>query len=128
LFSCSPKVPSITVADIAFAEGDAGRSEVFFTVRLSLPTIVPVAVNFEIVDGTAQHGNDFEVDKTGTLVIPAGRTSGRIGVVVKGDIVPEGDEVFFLRLTGAANATVGDPEAKATIGEDDTTPPGPPGR
>lgn len=127
VFSCRPNVPSITVADIAVAEGDAGRTEVFFTVRLSVPTITPVAVSFEIVDGTAQHGNDFEVGGGGTLVIPAGRTTGQIGVFVKGDIVPEGSEVFYLRLTGATNATIGDAEAQATIGEDDTTPPGPPG-
>jgi hypothetical protein len=38
---------------------------------------------------------------------------------VKGDIVPEGEEVFFLRLTGVSNATIADDEAQATIGEDD---------
>jgi Zn-dependent metalloprotease len=127
VFSCTPNVPSLTVADIAFAEGDAGRTNRFFTVRLSVPTIRPVAVNFEIVDGTAQHGNDFETGGGGTLVIPAGATSGRVTVVVKGDIVPEGNETFFLRLTGAANATIADSEAQATINDDDTTPPGPPG-
>jgi Zn-dependent metalloprotease len=125
VFSCKPNVPSITVADIAVVEGNAGDSEAFFTVRLSVPTIRRVAVNFEIVDGTARHGNDFEVARSGTLVIPAGLTSGRIAVVIKGDIVPEGSEVFFLRLTGATGADIGDGEAQATIGEDDTTPPGP---
>jgi hypothetical protein len=126
VFSCSPNVPSITVADIAFAEGDAGRSEAFFTVTLSTPTITPVVVSFEIVDGTARHGNDFEAN-SGTLVIAAGRTSGSIGVVVKGDTVPEGDEVFSLQLTGAANGTIVDGDALATIVDDDTTPPGPGG-
>jgi hypothetical protein len=101
VFSCTPKVPAITVADIAVAEGDAGRADVSFTVTLSTPTIVPVAVAYGIVDGTARHGNDFEPAGAGTLVIPAGRTSGPVTVVVKGDIVPEGDETFFLRLTGA---------------------------
>jgi hypothetical protein len=126
LFSCAPNEPSITVADIAVAEGDAGRTQVFFTVSLSAPTIAPVAVRFATADGSAQHGNDFEA-AAGTLIIPGGQTSGRIGVVVKGDIVPEGDEAFFLRLIGASNATIADGEAQATIGEDDTTPPGPPG-
>lgn len=127
IFSCTPNVPSLTVADVAIAEGNAGRSEVFFTVRLSVPTIRPVAVNFEFVDGTARHGNDFEVAAGGTLVIPAGATSGRISVVIKGDIVPEGNETFFLRLIDATGATISDGEAQGTIGDDDTTPPGPPG-
>jgi len=126
VFSCRPNVPSVTVADIALAEGDAGRSNAIFTVSLSAPTITPVVVGFQTVDGTARHGNDFEA-AAGTLVIPAGRTSGQIAVAVKGDIVPEGDEVFFLRLTGAANATIADPVAQATVVEDDTAPPGPPG-
>jgi hypothetical protein len=118
LFSCTPNVPSVSVADIAVTEGDAGSSQVFFTVSLSQPTIAPVAVSYQTVDGTAQHGNDFD-RVSGTLVIPAGATSGRIFVEVKGDIVPEGDEVFFLRLTGVSNATLADAEAKATIAEDD---------
>jgi Thermolysin metallopeptidase, alpha-helical domain/PA domain/Calx-beta domain len=125
LFSCTPNVPSVTVADIAFPEGDAGTTEVFFTVRLSAPTIARVAVNFQIVDGTARHGNDFEVAGAGTLVIPAGQTSGRITIAIKGDIVPEGNEFFTLRLIRATNATIEDGEALATIHDDDTTPPGP---
>jgi Zn-dependent metalloprotease len=127
VFSCTPKVPAVNVADIEVAEGDAGRAEAFFTVTLTVPTIKPVAVNFAFVDGTAKHGNDFDVAKAGTLVIPAGQISGRIAVVIKGDIVPEGNEVFSLRLTGATNATIADEEALATIVDDDTTPPGPGG-
>jgi hypothetical protein len=125
LFTCQPNVPSVTVADIAVPEGNAGRREVFFTVRLSAPTIVPVTVRYEIVGGTAHDGNDFQTAGAGVLTIPAGASSGRIGVVVKGDIVPEGAEVFFLRLTGVSNATLGDAEAVATIVDDDATPPGP---
>jgi Zn-dependent metalloprotease len=118
LFSCTPNVPAITVADIAVTEGDAGSTQVPFTVSLSKATIVPVAVSYQTVGGTARHGNDFD-RASGTLVIPAGATSGRILVTVKGDVVPEGSEVFFLRLTAVSNATLADAEAQATIGEDD---------
>ena len=118
VFSCVPNVPSITVADIVVPEGNAGRSDAIFTVRLSKPTISAVSVQFETVDGTAQHGNDFE-GGAGTLVIPAGATSGRIAVAIKGDIVREATESFVLRLSGAVNATIADPEATATITNDD---------
>jgi Zn-dependent metalloprotease len=118
LFSCTPNVPSITVADILKTEGDAGRSNAVFTVRLDKPTIRPVSFLYETVDGTAIHGNDFD-RISGTATIPAGATGVQIAVAVKGDIVPEGDEVFSLRLSGAVNATIGDGEATATIVDDD---------
>jgi hypothetical protein len=118
VFSCTPNIPSVSVADISFNEGNAGSTQVFFTVSLSTPTIVPVSVSYQTVDGTAKHGNDFD-RVAGTLVIPAGASSGRIFVSVKGDRVPEGNEVFFLRLTGVTNATLADAEAQATIVDDD---------
>jgi hypothetical protein len=132
VFSCTPNVPQISVADIAVTEGDAGESQTFFTVRLSQPTITAVSVNYELLDGTAQHGNDFD-RVSGTLVIPASTattafTSGRIFVTIKGDVVPEGAETFVLRLSNPVNATIADGEAIATIGEDDAQPTRPPGR
>jgi Zn-dependent metalloprotease len=118
VFSCTPNVPSITVADIQKTEGDAGRSNAVFTVRLDKPTIRPVSFLYETVDGTAIHGNDFD-RISGTATIPAGTTGVQIAVAVKGDVVPEQDEVFSLRLSGPVNATIGDGEATATILEDD---------
>ncbi|MGB2717236.1 MAG: M4 family metallopeptidase [Vicinamibacterales bacterium] len=132
VFSCTPRVPSISVADVSIAEGNAGETQLAFTVLLSTPTINAVSVNYEVVDGTAAHGNDFD-RVAGTIVIPAstatqGFTSARILVNIKGDIVPEGNETLVLRLSGAVNATIADGEAVGTIVDDDTTPPGPPRR
>ena len=118
LFSCTPNVPSVTVADILKTEGDAGSSNAVFTVLLDKPTIRPVSFRYETVDGTATHGNDFD-RISGTAIIPAGAAGVQIAVVVKGDKVSEGNEVFSLRLSGAVNATIGDGEATATIVDDD---------
>ena len=126
VFSCAPKVPSISVADASLAEGNAGETQMAFTVALSTPTLNSVSVNYEVLDGTAQHGNDFD-RIAGTVVIPGGASSIRILVNIKGDIVPEGNETLRLRLSGALNATIADGEAIGTIVDDDTTPPGPPG-
>ena len=128
VFSCTPKVPSISVADVSIAEGDAGETQLAFTVLLSTPTITAVSVNYSIVEGTAKHGNDFD-PITGTVVIPAstatqGFNSARVAVNIKGDIVPEGNETLLLRLSGAVNATIADGEAVGTILDDDQTPPG----
>ena len=127
IFSCTPKVPGITVADVTVAEGNAGETQMFFTVLLSTPTIHTVSVDYEVVGGTAQHGNDFD-RVTGTLVIPASSATqlvvgGRIFVTVKGDVVPEGIETFILRLTNPVNATIIDGQAVGTIAEDDVKPP-----
>jgi Zn-dependent metalloprotease len=132
VFSCTPRVPTISVADVSITEGNAGEKQLAFTVLLSTPTINAVSVNYEVVDGTATHGNDYD-RVAGTVIIPAstatqGFTSARILVNIKGDIVPEGDETLVLRLSGAINATIADGEAIGTILNDDTTPPGPPGR
>jgi hypothetical protein len=118
LFSCTPNVPSITVADIRKTEGDAGSSNAVFTVLLDKPTIRPVSFLYETVDGTAIHGNDFD-RISARATIPAGAAGIQIAVVVKGDIVPEQDEVFSLRLSGPVNATIADGEATATIVDDD---------
>jgi hypothetical protein len=123
VFSCTPNVPQVSVADIQVVEGNAGTSQAVFTVRMSQATIKPVTVTYETVNGTARYGNDYE-RITGTLVIPASTattapTSGPVRVTVKGDVVSEGDETFLLRLTGVTNATIADGEAQATILDDD---------
>jgi Zn-dependent metalloprotease len=126
VFSCTPKIPSISVADVSVTEGNAGEKQMAFNVLLSTPTISTVSVNYEVLDGTAQHGTDFD-RIAGTLVIPASSGGARIFVTIKGDIVPEGNESFTLRLTGAVNGTIpnGVVIATGTIVDDDKRPSGP---
>ena len=122
VFSCSPNVPSLTVNDPLLQEGNDDKRVVTFTVSLSVRTLRPVSVNYSIADGTALHGDDFLPVKAGTLVIPAGQLSGSIGIVLKGDMTLEADEFFFVNLSGAVNATIGDNQGKATIVNDDAAP------
>src|SRR4029453_17823805 len=49
-----PIVPRIRVNDPRVAEGDAGTARLVFTVRLNLPTTVPVTVRFITADGSAK--------------------------------------------------------------------------
>jgi hypothetical protein len=121
VFSCNPNVPDVSVADISVAEGSGHDvTNAVFTVRLSKPTIRRIAVGYAVIDGTAQHGNDFEVGVEGTLVIAAGATSGTIAVPVKSDNAPESDEVFTLRIAvDPAVANLVDGSATATILNDD---------
>lgn len=128
LFSCTPNVPEVSVADVEVLEGDPLHPELVFTILLSKPTIVPVAVTVETLDGTAVHGNDYD-RVAGTIVIPASSATSPVGGVflripVKDDIVQEGDESFTLQITSVTNATLADGEAIGTILDDDTIPPG----
>jgi Zn-dependent metalloprotease len=124
VFGCVPNVPAVSVVDAAFPEGNAGRTARAIQVRLSQPTIVPVVVQYEVVDGTAHDGNDFEKAGVGTLVIPASTAianvaGGTITVTIKGDVAPEGDEALTVRVLGVTNATVADGEGTVTIVNDD---------
>ena len=121
LFSCVPNFPSLTVNDPMLQEGNAGKRVVTFTVSLSARTLREVRVNYSIADGTALHGDDFLPVADGTLVIPAGASSGTIGIVMKGDTLPEPDEHFFVNLSAAVNATIADAQGRATIVNDDIT-------
>jgi Zn-dependent metalloprotease len=122
VFSCTPNIPVVSAADISVTEGNSGHRDIFFTVRLSTRTVLPVTVNYSIADGTALHGDDILPVKAGTLVIPPGAIGVLVPITLKGDTTIEGDEVFFLNLSGAVNATITDPQAQATILDDDTPP------
>jgi hypothetical protein len=124
VFSCTPKIPVLSVADVAVPES---AGELVFTLLLSTPTIRPVAVTLETVDDTAVHGNDY-ARFAGTVVIPASSATSLVGGVllripIVNDTVQEGDESFKLRILDVTNATAPDGEAIGTIFDDDLTPP-----
>ena len=122
VFSCTPKVPVVTVNDPRLLEGDSGKRIVQFVVSIDTPTLRPVTVNYTIEDGTAVHGDDFlPPDDVLPVVIPAGATSRTIGIVLKGDTEVEPDETFFVNLTGASNATIGKARGTFTVVNDDAT-------
>lgn len=122
VFSCTPKVPAISVADLNVVENTGGFFEQFFQVTTTGgPTLVPVSVSYAIRSGTAKAGEDFSKDGiTGTFTMPAGAQSGQIRVLVKGDDVPEGTETFTIQLSNPVNATIADGQATATITDDDS--------
>jgi hypothetical protein len=109
VFSCVPKVPVVSVVCPVVSAPEASGALVF-SIRLSTPTILPVVVTVETVDGSAGHGNDF--DRTvGTVVIPASSATSLVGgtfvqVPLKDDKVSEGDESFTFRITNVSNGTL----------------------
>jgi len=58
---------------------------------------------------------------SGTLIIAPGATSGSVTVAVRGDTAVEPNETFFVNLSSASNATIGDGQGIGTIVNDDGT-------
>ena len=102
-------------------EGNSGTTPMTFTVSLSAVYDTDVTVSYATVDGSALAGSDY-VAASGTVTIPAGQTSQQLPVQVKGDVLAESDEYFYVQLTGATNAALSNNWGYAYITDDDTPP------
>jgi hypothetical protein len=76
--------PSLRIIGATVTEGNAGTVPAAFTVTLSAPSAQPVTVQYVTADGSATAGSDYQT-ASGTLIIPAGQTTGTIAVLVNGD-------------------------------------------
>jgi hypothetical protein len=104
--------PVITITGPAAAnEGGTGVARIAdFTVSLSAAAAADVSVSYQTLDGTAtvsdgDYSNTNSVTN-GPLTIPAGNTSGVIGVIVFGDARKEADETFSVQLSGSVNGVL----------------------
>jgi len=77
-----------------------------------------VTVGYATANGTATAGSDYQA-ASGTLMIPAGQTSGTITVAVNGDGLAEPNENFFVNLSNPINTVITDNQGMATILDDD---------
>jgi hypothetical protein len=113
--------PTVTLAPgPSLNEGSSGPTAFNFTVNLSTGYSLPVTVNYQTANGSATTAdNDYQA-ASGSIVIPAGLTSGTITVNALGDVQFEPNETFTLTLTGATNGAIGSPAAATgTILNDD---------
>jgi hypothetical protein len=113
---------TISISGASFLEGDNGVTNALFGLTLSSPSAVPVAVQYQTVDGTATSGSDY-LSRAGTLIFPAGVTNLTLAVPVLGDTLVESNETFFVLISQPQNAILGVNEATGTILNDDTFPP-----
>ena len=74
------------------------------TVRKMGTTLVPVEVSWATADGGAKGGEDF-TSASGTLTFAPADTDKTITVDIIDDIVPDGSEAFFIRLSDPVHAT-----------------------
>jgi hypothetical protein len=113
-----PPLPSLSITDVARAEGHRGLTQFTVTVSLSSASNRAVTCAYATADGTATAGSDYQA-ASGTLIIPAGLTTGTITVLVNGDRAGEANETFVVNLSGATSATIADGQGVGTILDDD---------
>jgi len=115
------RVPALSINDVTVAEGSAATTNAVFTVRLSAPSGRTVTVGFITSNNTARAGTDFHA-ASGIVTFPPDSTNQPITVAVINDALVESTETFFIKLTGAANATVADGHGVGTILDNDVVP------
>src|SRR5207249_2584459 len=96
-------LPSLSIDDPAVTEGDTGTINAVFTVQLSPASSQTLSVAFATVDGTAVAPADY-FSTNGTLLFSPGQTNKTIVVAVRGDMVSEADESFYVNLLNPTNA------------------------
>ncbi|HEX8492539.1 MAG TPA: Calx-beta domain-containing protein [Pyrinomonadaceae bacterium] len=114
--------PSITISNVTVTEPDTGAVMTTFNISFSAVSGQNVSINFATANGTslpAIANTDYAAVPLTTLTFLPGETSKSITIQVKGDLVKEADETFFVNLSGALNATIADAQGLGTILNDD---------
>ena len=114
--------PELSIADASVTEGDSGTSATLtFTVTLDPAATLPVTVDWQTADGTAEAGTDYTAG-SGTLTFESGDASKTVAVTVTGDDADEPNETFTVTLSNAPGATLTDATGTGTITDDDGPP------
>ncbi len=114
--------PTLSISDVTVAEGNSGTISAVFTVTLSAASGQTVTVVAASADGTATNPSDYFAVPPTTLTFAPGETIKTVTVLVRGDIIDEVNEMFFVILSRPSNATVADALGLGTITDDDATP------
>ena len=113
-----PPTPTVSIGDTFVFEGNTGTRNAGFLLTLSPMTTNAVTVAYSTANGTAAAGTDYNA-ASGTVTIPAGRTTWAVYVTVRGDRRREPDEAFYVNLANASGATIADGQAAGVIRNDD---------
>ncbi|MEW6730990.1 MAG: Calx-beta domain-containing protein [Acidobacteriota bacterium] len=108
----------LVISDVAQVELNSGASAMVFTVTLVPASGLTVTVDYTTINGTATSGSDY-VAASGRLTFTPGTVTQPITVMVNSDIFTEINETFFVNLSNAVNATLGDSQGVGTIINDD---------
>ena len=103
---------------ITISNASQNRSTVSSTLRflVTLDKVAsqPVSIDYATTSGTAVVNTDFK-PKTGTLTIPASQTDGYIEVEVTPDSTRKEDQLLYVEMSNAVNATIVKAKGTGTI-------------
>ncbi len=105
----------------SFLEGNSGNTLAAVILTLSNPSVLPVTLQYHTVDGTALAGSDY-LGTNGVLVFPPGTRQAAINLLIKGDNISEGNELFFVELAQPVNASLATNRVPVEIRDDDPLP------
>ena len=113
-------LPTVSVGDVSFTEGDAGSVGVKVPVDLDVAGTTAIRVPYTVAlsaDGSADAGDAKLM--SGSLSFPIGTTSKFVTVTAYGDTVVEPDQHVDVRLGSPIGATIADGVGVVTIKDDD---------
>jgi uncharacterized delta-60 repeat protein len=116
--------PALSISDASRTEGDAGSANMTFTVSVALPgqqAPGDVTVHYSTGNGTATAPADYAA-RSGTLTFAVGETTKTITIPVKGDLIDEPAESFYVHLSSPSGGVIANGTAEGTINDNDPTP------
>ena len=113
--------PQLSILDATNSEPNAGTVSMTFSLRLSAPNPLTSSVAFATTDNTALAGPDY-LPVSGVVLFPPGVTNQTLSVLIQGDLLNEGNETFFVALSGATNLDITKNLATGTIKDNDPLP------
>ncbi len=114
--------PQISICDVTVNEPANGATTTAnFLVKLSSPSYEIITVKYTTADGTASSLTNDYTKLSGTLTFAVGVAFANINVVVKGDLVNETNETFYVNLSDEISATIA--KGKGTCIIKGNTPP-----
>jgi uncharacterized protein len=123
--AAAPTPGALAINDVAMAEGNAGTTDITFTVTRSGGTAGAVSATWTLANGTSDDADFTTTPQTGTVSFADGATTATVTINVAGDLTVEANEAFFVNLTApTGGATISDTQGQGTITNDDSPPVG----
>jgi hypothetical protein len=113
--------PTLSINDVAVAEGNAGQSNATLTVTLSAASGQTVTVTATAADGSATIADGDYAATTAPLSFTPGQLTQTVSVPINGDVNFEPNETLFVNLSAETNATIADGQGQITITNDDSS-------